>query len=1019
MKRSLRGIALALAMLMMLTTALFACDKVGDETTNSTTEATENKPSGEQSEQTTQKPESDGKVEYTVNVKTIGGLPVTENIFHIYEEDNLISYGKTDENGVGTVTLKPSNNYTIELSDSGLEGYTIEERYSFDGRTANIVLTSAVIPESDLTGVTYKLGDIMRDFTVTTTNGEKFILSEALKTKKGVLINFWFSTCSPCITEFPYMQSAYEKFSDDIEVIALNNYAADNDAAVKNFKESMGLTFPVAKDYSKLGTCFGITGYPTSIFVDRYGTICLIEVGGLTSEKPFVAAFEHFSAENYEQKLFTSINELTPTEKPNVQMPSSEEIGAILNGNGFSATYTPETDSLDAEYSWPFLIGELDDGTKCIYNSNSYKDSSYAILHATVNMKAGDALAIDWYANTELGADILYILVNDKDIYRLSGISENWATCYPYVALEDGEYKVSFIYLKDGDTDTAEDKIYLKNFRIVNKDAVDVATYIPRQAATKPNSNGLGYQQYITPVFNEKDGYYHVGTADGPILLVNLMSATQLNEESLNQLGYDGKLIDNDGDVYEKLVEYCNYSINGTLYGYCPVTEELKGLIVRAADMIGFEPENSNQWLQACSYYDAYGTDKQLEDPVKGIAFFAAFDTILSTETEEKFNTVTYDGRVIMPRGLKYKFVPEKSGVYFIKSQSEEPLDGWVFNANQEIIHESAVVDRPFGEYKLDTVNVSMIVYLEAGETYYIDIAYYDIYAVGTFTFTVNYIGESYKHFHLASPGYFTFNESTTGQINETIAGGINVALGDDGYFHELRDDGTLGSIIYADFSTATAIFSHSILKIIEMGGFNFSLNETDNEVLTKLKELGGDKDACLKYYKDLWGETYDENAELYKLEEVLAGKYHGTYHNGKPGADLTEDISAYIEKMLPKTDAHPELEGCVPVDEALADLLQKLMDKYSFAGVDHSWTKLCYYYKQLGPETTESEDESESESSTDDTEILETETQSETEIDTEIETETQIETETEAETFAESTTDTEIVTESESLTET
>ena len=30
-------------------------------------------------------------------------------------------------------------------------------------------------------------------------------------------------------------------------------------------------------------------------------------------------------------------------------------------------------------------------------------------------------------------------------------------------------------------------------------------------------------------------------------------------------------------------------------------------------------------------------------------------------------------------------------------------------------------------------------------------------------------------------------------------------------------------------------------------------------------------------------------------------------------------------------------------------DILQKLMDKYTFAGVDQSWLKLCYYYDYLG----------------------------------------------------------------------
>lgn len=938
MKKSFRILTLLLALIMALSVFAVAMTGCGDNTPKP---AETGKPTDDNGGSTPTDPADGSKTQYTVSVKTIGGRPIPDLTFHIYKGDDLTAYGQTDDNGIGTVSLAPANDYTIELSSSSLEGYNVEDRYSFEGASANIVLTSSVIADSDLTGVNYKLGDIIRDFTAVTTDGSTFKLSEVLKTKKAVLINFWYSTCSPCINEFPYMQTAYEKYKDDIEIIALNNYGGDNQNTVTQFKADMGLTFPVAKDFSTLGSAFGLTGYPTSIIVDRYGTICLIEVGGLTSEKPFIAAFDHFSASNYTQKLFTNIEELTPIEKPNIEMPSSEEIGAALNGSGFTATYTPETDTEDAEYSWPFITGTKD-GANCVYPSNSMKDSSYATLHATVELKKDQALAIDWFADTEIGVDILYVLVDGKDIYRISGTSEEWKTCYPYVAAEDGTYKVSFIYLKDSGTDQGEDRVYLKNFRTCTIADINSETYIPRQAATKPNSNGLGYQNYISIEFNEADGYYHVGTVDGPILLANLMSGSLLNETSLNDLGYNGELKDSQGDMYEILVDYCNYSINGTLYGYCPVTEELKGILERSAELVGFERNNPNQWLQACSYYDAYGSNgKQLEDPVKGVAFFAAYDTVLSTETEEKLNTVTYDGRVIMPRGLKYKFVPEISGVYIIKSQSSEEVNGWIFNADGELTYTASIVERPYDGQPVDTTNVSMIVYFEEGKTYYIDIAYYDIYAAGTFTFTVKYLAETYKQFHLASPAYFTYIESTGGQMNETIAGGIDVKLGDDGYYHELLADGSLGSIVYADFKFATGLFNYSISAMIAKGGFNFAVSEYDKIILDQLALLNNDKNACRAYFKNEWQDAYDVWAEEYKLEEVLAGTLHGG------GQNRTEEISVYLDKMIPLSEDAPELEGCVAVDEELAKLLQELIDKYSFQA-EHSWTKLCYYYKTI-----------------------------------------------------------------------
>ena len=35
---------------------------------------------------------------------------------------------------------------------------------------------------------------------------------------------------------------------------------------------------------------------------------------------------------------------------------------------------------------------------------------------------------------------------------------------------------------------------------------------------------------------------------------------------------------------------------------------------------------------------------------------------------------------------------------------------------------------------------------------------------------------------------------------------------------------------------------------------------------------------------------------------------------------------------------------------DKLAELLQLIMDKYTFENVEDSWIKMCYYYQHLGP---------------------------------------------------------------------
>ena len=943
MKKLRKSLALVLAVLMLLA-SFAACNPSTqpDETTGETTQPNtpdETKPGS-----------SEAKAEYSITVKSAGGLALSGVNVYIYTDDtleDLVNYTTTDAAGVAKITLKKNDKYVAVLSGMP-EGYKTEACYPLSGTATEITLTSAVIDNTDHSGKSYQLGDVMRDFSVVDSDGNTQKLSELLKTKKLVLINFWYTTCSWCVKEFPYMDAVYQQYKDDVEIVALNHstLSGDSEEGIKNFKNNFytdyvgegaegGLSFPMAKDYTNMGPAFNIQGYPTSVLVDRYGVICMIEAGGIVSDAPFVAMFEHFTAENYEQKLFHSLDELMPAEKPNVSMPSSDEIAGVFNQGEITVTYRPETEDENAEMYWPFIIKEKD-GEKVIVPANSGKDGSFSIMYADVTMKAGEALAFDYWASCEQGADILYMLVDAKDIYQISGESDKWNTCFTYVAQKDGTYEVAFCYSKDSSDTVGDDTVYLKNLRVVKESEINVPTYIPRYAATDRAADGFGYETYITPVFNEADGLWHVGDKNGPLLLVDLMKATQFSNLPIYTHAYNGQIEIDGVNYYDAIVQYCNYASNSAIYGLCSVNAELKGLLEKVAQAIGLESDNPNQWLQMCSYYDAYGTNGvHLDDPIRGLAAYSAY-----TATEGDDNHVYYD-RVIMPRGLLYKFVPERSGAYRITSHSDWQVDGWIFNADRTeyYVHEGG--ERMY----YDPVNLSMVVYFEAGKDYYIDIAFYDVYQVGGFTFSVEFLGASYDHFTVCAPGYFTFPDGEIvddgmSDLAEILSGGIKIAMGDDGYYHELRADGSLGSVIYADFIGLTAVFSHSVEEMIGRGAFNFAVTESDQEILNYMALYG---DGTREKLKEIWGEEFEELAEIYKLDEVLAGKTHGR------GPDLTADITAYLDKKLPASEDHPELEGCVPVDARLAELLQTLMDKYTFAGVDYSWAKLCYYYQHLG----------------------------------------------------------------------
>jgi len=930
-----RVLALILAVLTVMSMALTGCQEKDPAATDGTTG------NGDST-----------KGSYTVNVKSAGGMAMSEVDVYIYVGSDLENYGKTDANGTVSFDLAVRSDYTVKLSGVP-DGYAVAEGYSFTGNTADITLTSSVIAGEELSGATLGPGDVMYDFTVTDAYGNKVTLSEMLKEKDMVLLNFWYTTCSWCVTEFPYMEEAYQLYEDKVGIIALD--PLDSEALIKPFQEDMKLSFPMASCPAAWSATFGIQGYPTSIVVDRYGVICLMESGALPSLRAFTGVFEHFTADNYKQKLFTSASELVTNVKPTYEMDTSENIGALINNGSINVTYRPETEGEDAEYAWPFVAAEYN-GSSCLKASNQQIDGSYAILYADVELKAGQAVGFDYLVSSEKSADIMYVIVNDEPIYQISGVSENpsWQCCYPWVALEDGTYEVALCYIKDDSTNEGDDTVYIKNMRVLDAKDVDVTTFIPRYAAT--SEDGFAFD-YVDIVFNEKDGYYHVGTADGPLLLADLMNYTQFNEElTIWDICYDGAA----KAYYEEILNYFTLASNSSLSGVCTVTKGLADMLKKVAEVAGFDSEDKNEWLKICKYYQVYGAgDAQLEDPIVGLAPFSAFTATLGKNKE---NNYFYYDRIIMPRGMFAEFVPSKSGVYRITSrhESSQGVEGWIFDENLNELFVYEMSERMYN----DDLNVSMVFYMEAGKSYYIDIAFWDPYEVGYIYYDIVYEAATMDIFRLASPGYFPYDTNATGDaMYHLIAGGIDVVLGTDGkYYEDLGKDAKgnqkYGSLLYADFTGITALFDTPISTVttkdaqgntvvikgmIDKGGFDFSKTEEDLFVLGYLNKNNGDQEAAKAELKEVWGEDFETYAEDYKMEDVFAGRYHGT------GKDYTEEMKGYLDDII--TKGKEDCRGCVVVTERLAELLQMIMDKYTFADVDHSWTKLCYYYDHLGPE--------------------------------------------------------------------
>lgn len=880
-----------------------------------------------------------GDTHYAVSIKTIGGMVLSNIDVSIYVGDDMIDICKTNDNGVADFNLDKNSEYKIVLT-SVPKGYTVEKSYKFDGTEKEIVLSSSLIKDEDISTATLGLGDVMYDFTVTDVDGNEIVLSEILKEKKMVMLNFWYSTCGPCVSEFPVISDVYEDYKDDIEIIALNNLMMDSSVeTVKTFQESNNLPFIVATCPISWSNAFSVTGYPTSVFIDQYGVICLVEAGAVTSVRPWVCAFDHFTADDYKQKLCVNgIGDLLTKIKPTYEMDSSEVIASTINSGEITVEYRPETEDDNADYIWPFIVGEKL-GRSCIYASNIGIDESYAIIYADVELKAGQAVGFDYLASSESACDILYVIVNGEDVFQISGVSspEAWSSCYPCVAEEDGTYEIALCYEKDSDGGAGDDTVYIDNFRVVDKSQINVETYLPRYAANSKDGDKF---EYVSIVFNETDGYYHVGSKNGPLLLADLMNYTQFSEEkSVYQIVTDGDADKGKKSLYDKvadgglgMVDYFSYASNSSLNGVCTVNKELAEMLKQVAEVAGFE-DDENEWLKICKYYQPFGPNtSQLQDPIKGLSTFSALTATVGKNVPS--NSFYYD-RPIIPRGLLAKFVPSQSGAYRFTSKSdyEEGIEAWIFNEKGEQIYTYLHDERMYN----DNSNCSIVYYMEAGKPYFINMAFWDVYATGTINYDVEFLGATYRHFRAASPGFFTYDTDATGNaMYDIVDGGIEPVLKDGLYY-----DSKGGSLIYADFTGITNIFDGSISALIDIGGFDFSKSEGDDEILAYLKQNDNDVEKTKEYLKKLWGDDYDENAEVYMIDDVFNGKYHGD------GDDYTEEMRKYLAKV--DKSANKELNGCVPVDEELADILSMLMDKFTFEDVENSWLKVCYYYDYLG----------------------------------------------------------------------
>lgn len=119
-------------------------------------------------------------------------------------------------------------------------------------------------------GANVRVGAVVPDFELSRYPTGKTRVSEILKTKKVLLLNFWASWCEACVAEMPSINQVRADFYEaGFEVLGINldeNPAAVIPRAIKN----LGMKFPIFVDPdAEIADQFDVHAIPFTVVIDR------------------------------------------------------------------------------------------------------------------------------------------------------------------------------------------------------------------------------------------------------------------------------------------------------------------------------------------------------------------------------------------------------------------------------------------------------------------------------------------------------------------------------------------------------------------------------------------------------------------------------------------------------------------------------------------------------------------------------------------------------------------------------
>ncbi len=148
--------------------------------------------------------------------------------------------------------------------------------------TLCFLLAVSVVP-----ALAVKINTPAPDFTLSDLQGQKVSLSAYRG--KVVLLNFWSTTCPPCVAEIPSLVSLQRELKGQ-GLVVLGIALDPTEKPVRELVSRLKVDYPTLMDSAKdvYFDTYGLFGQPVSVIVDRTGVVREKIIGGLEWTSPQV-----------------------------------------------------------------------------------------------------------------------------------------------------------------------------------------------------------------------------------------------------------------------------------------------------------------------------------------------------------------------------------------------------------------------------------------------------------------------------------------------------------------------------------------------------------------------------------------------------------------------------------------------------------------------------------------------------------------------------------------------------------